>query len=616
MEMLFIYLVKSAALVATFWLAYYFLLRKETFFKSNRWYLLFGLVTSVLLPLVTFKKVILVEAQPMADFSHLSDLADAAPIATPETFEINWLLVLGILYGIGITLFLLRFFTDFYSLKKVLKGQKAYRQEDFRFVDTRENISPFSYFNYIVFNSSLYSDAELENILEHEKVHSNQNHTFDVLFARLFCIVFWFSPFVWLYKKSILQNLEFIADSEATKNIPDKKSYQITLLKVTAQENCVDITNHFYQSLIKKRIVMLNKNQSKKWNSWKYLLVIPALTAFMFYFQVDVVAQEKQIMLEDGSTVSMSSREVTDMTWDKSTTNEEFKANAAAMNKSGIIFKFSKIKRNANGEITAIKLSYKDKLGNQQTKTISGDTPIKPIHFIRDIDMYGKGKIGFFEDPKKVFLKGHGLRSKSSNNDDHASGENDDEDIDFIVNGGDVEIPELPEIPEVAEMETPELAGLGQLSGKVENAKSIIIKKGDGKPMIIVDGKIVSNEDMDKLDPETIAQVNALKGDQAKGYAYAYGKNGKDGVIVIDTKKITVEAMEKAREAMRKVRPERERAKIETRKARPQMEDAKREMEQARKEMEQAREEIRQARLELEKEKAELEKEKAEQKKK
>jgi len=95
---------------------------------------------------------------------------------------------------------------------------------------------------------------------------------------------------VWLYKKAMLQNLEFIADSEALKNISDKKSYQITLLKVTTHENCVAITNPFYQSLIKKRIVMLNKNQSKKVNSWKYALIIPILIGFLFYFQVNVVA--------------------------------------------------------------------------------------------------------------------------------------------------------------------------------------------------------------------------------------------------------------------------------------------------------------------------------------
>src|SRR5690606_21131804 len=221
-------------------------------------------------------------------------------IAQPQAqgFEINWVVVLGAVYFIGVVAFVLNFLIDFYSLRKALKGKSIFRQADFRFVDTDENLAPFSYFNYIVYNSSLFTDAELTNIIEHEKVHSNQNHTMDVLFARGFCVVFWFNPFIWLYRKAMLQNLEFIADSEAVKNIEDKKAYQITLLKVTAHENCVDITNHFYQSLIKKRIVMLNKSQSKKSSSWKYFVIVPALIAFIVCFQVKLIAQERALKLE------------------------------------------------------------------------------------------------------------------------------------------------------------------------------------------------------------------------------------------------------------------------------------------------------------------------------
>ena len=232
METLFIYLIKSSGLIGMFYLAYFVLLRKETFFNSNRWFLLAGLITAVVLPLVVFTKIVWVDPSPTNfDWSKI-------PMTTPienDAFEINWFLVFGITYGIGILIFLVKFAFDFYSLSKVLKGKTIQKQADFKFIDVTVNVSPFSYFNYIVYNSSLYSDTQLENILEHEKVHSAQNHTVDVLISRLFCIVFWVNPLVWLYKKAIVQNLEFIADSEASKNISDKKAYQLTLLKITTQ---------------------------------------------------------------------------------------------------------------------------------------------------------------------------------------------------------------------------------------------------------------------------------------------------------------------------------------------------------------------------------------------
>ena len=292
METLFIYLIKSSGLIALFYFAYYFLMRKETFFTSNRWFFISGLITAAVLPFIVFTKIVWVESTPI-DF----DLA-AIPMTTrPEetNFQDNLPLIFAIIYGIGIIALLVKLALDFYSLNTILKGKIIQRQADFKFIDVTENIAPFSFFNYIVYNSSSYSKIELENILEHEKVHSEQNHTLDVLISRLFCIVFWFNPFTWLYKKAIEQNLEFIADYEASKKISDKKAYQFTLLKITTQENCVAITNHFYQSLIKKRIVMLNKNQSNKRNSWKYAVVIPALVAFMYLFQVEVIAQEKVI---------------------------------------------------------------------------------------------------------------------------------------------------------------------------------------------------------------------------------------------------------------------------------------------------------------------------------
>ena len=302
METLFIYLIKSSGLLALFFLSYHFMLRKETFFTSNRWFLLTGLITSLVLPLVVFTKIIWVE--PVVTNTNWSNIPISNYIEK-KSFE-DYLPLLTILtYSLGILLLLAKFAYDFYSLQTVLKGKLTQQQADFKLIDIKENLAPFSYFNTIVYNSALYSPIELENILEHEKIHSEQHHTIDVLISRLFCIVFWFNPFIWLYKKAILQNLEFIADSEALKKISDKKAYQITLLKITTQDNCVAITNHFYQSLIKKRIVMLNKNQSKKRNSWKYLSILPALVAFMFLFQIEVVAQEK--VKEKMTTVKESS---------------------------------------------------------------------------------------------------------------------------------------------------------------------------------------------------------------------------------------------------------------------------------------------------------------------
>ncbi len=414
MEALFIFILKSSGLIATFYFAYIFLLRKETFFNSSRWFLLAGLITSVVLPFVVYTKVILVEAPPTPVLIHSVEsnaeniptsnhdvvayqpqyTSNNATIVEEKNIEINWTLVLVAVYGIGFLAFLIKFAIDFYSLNSVLKGKKIEQQEDFKFIDVNENIAPFSYFDYIVYNSSLYTAAELENILEHEKVHSDQNHTVDVLISRIFCILFWFNPIVWLYKKAILQNLEFIADREASKKIADKKAYQYTLLKITTHETCVAITNHFYQSLIKKRIVMLNKNQSNKRNYWKYSAVIPALGAFVLLFQIETIAQEKK--QDEVAIAAKDSIKDTDETIKitKNTSEKELNELPGKLKAShNLDVEISDVKRNSKEELTAIQIKVKSDSGKKQTVKIDGSEAIKDCELAIGTDENGSKAI-------------------------------------------------------------------------------------------------------------------------------------------------------------------------------------------------------------------------------
>ncbi len=581
METILIYLLKSSALLAAFFLAYHLLLRKETFFKSNRWYLLFGLVTSLILPLVTFKKVILIEpVKQTLDWNLLAQSLPQNTVSEPQTLVIDWFLVLLSVYGIGLAVFLLRFLFDFYSLAKMLKGKTVMKQEDYKFLDVAENVSPFSYFNYIVYNSSFFSQNELDNILEHEKVHSDQNHTIDVLIVRIFCIAFWYNPFVWLYKKAILQNLEFIADYEASKKIADIKAYQRTLLKITTHDYCVSITNHFFQSLIKKRIVMLNKSQSKKWNSWKYSLVIPALIAFMFYFQVKVVAQEKP-----SENVTVIPTNGVETVINKNSSDKDLKSESERIKKeSGVNLKISKVKRNKEGQIIAIKAEFKDKNGKSGTTQVSGNEPIKPIRFYKNGDIVGFGKA---KQDYVTYYKGNGAKKSDS-----------ESSFSFSFSNDGPEAPEPPEAPDAPE--TP------------NNFVKIKKVSKNGNPVIVIDGEVIDTDAIlsEVLSPDMIKSVRV-------------SRNGdSDGTIYIDTKKITEDAMKLAREAIatakiqiENAKPEIERAKKEIELSKPEMEIAKEEIKKAKEEMIKAKAEMEQAKVELQKAKAEIEKAKSEAKK-
>jgi hypothetical protein len=432
MEVLFTFIAKSSGLLILFYCAYYFLLRKETFFTSSRWFLLAGLITSVALPFLVYTKVVWIEPAPVEvsvaneNFSAVSDLKYTQfPIShhiENESFDLNWNYVLLAIYIIGFMALVIKFAIDFYSLNTVLKGKKVQQQADFKFVDINENIAPFSYFDYIVYNSSMFTPSELENIIEHEKVHSDQNHTVDVLISRVFCVLFWFNPIIWLYKKAILQNLEFIADSEAAKKISDKKAYQYTLLKITTHEGCVAITNHFYQSLIKKRIVMLNKNQSKKRNYWKYYAIIPALVAFVLLFQINTIAQEKERKEVKKVTEKQDPSFVFKI--QKNTTDQQLKEMAEDFKQQhNIDVVVSNVKRNTKNELIAIKVEIAKGTENVQTLEIDGDEPIHDSGIAITTENNGSKKIGIVtgDSIEKPMVAGNHVTEVNEKNNSNVS---------------------------------------------------------------------------------------------------------------------------------------------------------------------------------------------------
>ncbi len=606
MENLLEYILKSSGIIAVFFLAYTLLLRKETFFKTNRWFLLVGLLTSVLLPLVTFKKVIWVE--PSQEFTPWKNISEPIP-AVAESFEINWLLVLTCIYGIGLLVFLFQLLFDFKHLRALLKGRNIKQIQDYKLIDVNEKVAPFSYFNYIVYNSKLFNESELTHILAHERVHCEQKHSIDVLISRLFCIVFWYNPIIWFYQKAMMQNLEFIADTEALRTLEDKKSYQITLLKVTTQHNCVAITNPFYQSLIKKRIVMLNKNQSKKSNYWKYFIMIPALAAFLFYFQVKVIAQEKQRV---NSKEQITEQETVAVEINKNSTDAQLKKDAELLKKEhNIKLKFSKVRRNSAGEIVAIKVEYNDAKGSKGVSQYSGDEPIKPIRFYKS----DEGAIGFASasDESERFVYKF-MNDGDEEKDVSVTVFTDDEDGEEAPEA--LEVPEAPETPEAAEAQEAPEAPQAPMSPKPKKGeKKVIIKKmASGKKNIQI---VVNDEVIDIDSDKIIAELEPMLNSSL--FSLDEFRNDLD---FKEIGKIKKRAMREARISIEKAKPELERARAEMERKRPEMiimrrdaESSKPELEAAKKEMEAAKEELKQARLEIERSKAELEKLRAEQKK-
>lgn len=489
MENLAIYLIKSSTLLLFFFSTYYFLLKKETFFTTNRWFLIVGIFCSALLPLLTFQKIVVVEpvVSTMQFMNTETTSTTITNIATLEENAFSWELLLIVLYGLGVFFFLSKLIIEFYSLKKIINSNNKKRADGCEFIEVNQLITPFSFFNKIVYNPSLFQTEELKNIIEHEKIHAKQLHSLDVLIARMYCILIWWNPLVWIYKKAMVQNLEFIADQKALAKAVDKKSYLLTLIKITTAENPVAITNHFYQSLIKKRIVMLHTNQSKKHHSWKYFIVLPALVFFMLTYQIDVVAQEKATTKTVVETVTTKF----EMTIDASSPDKDLDDAAGILKKEfGVTAKFKKISRNKKREIRKLSVTLSDKKGTTKVYDVSDSEAIKPFTIFVNTDENGQQTFGFGAPKENQHLKNHfDALERSQNNSQPKQ-------VAVIAyeKDGKSMIKSTPESEiTIAEIE-------------VKDKTDFLKNK-----LIVVDDKVISEEDYYKIDANSIKSVKLEK---------------------------------------------------------------------------------------------------------
>ncbi|HEX6848628.1 MAG TPA: M56 family metallopeptidase, partial [Chitinophagaceae bacterium] len=145
----------------------------------------------------------------------------------------------------------------------------------YRIVEVSGDKAPCSFGNNIFINPEKYEWETYNQIIEHEKVHIRQRHTLDIIIAELLLIFQWFNPFAWIYRREIESNLEFLTDDQLMQQKIDKQRYQMSLVKVSAPHLPLSLTTNYNQSILKKRIAMMNKKRSNLHTAWKYFFLLP-----------------------------------------------------------------------------------------------------------------------------------------------------------------------------------------------------------------------------------------------------------------------------------------------------------------------------------------------------
>jgi len=332
------YIINTALILATCLVFYKLLLRRETFYKVNRYMLITCLAVSFALPLlqvpqkfslrkdrdtsvVNRESIVSRETSPNSYRDVKSDSAvnvkepatstqqpttndqQATSTRQPSTgnpeqatgnanqpsphatgvdssrFSFSKLMTwLFWFYWFGVGVFAVSFL-----FQVVLLLWRAYRNPviidgKYRIVEVSGDKAPCSFGNNIFINPEKYDWDTYNQILLHEKIHIEQRHTLDILLAELVLIFQWFNPFAWIYRREMESNLEFLTDDQLMQhNQVEKKSYQLSLMKVSAPHFPLSLTTNYNQSILKKRIAMMNSKRSNLHTAWKYFFLVPVL---------------------------------------------------------------------------------------------------------------------------------------------------------------------------------------------------------------------------------------------------------------------------------------------------------------------------------------------------
>lgn len=281
---LFIFLLKVNAALLLFCAGYYLVLRHLTFYTLNRIYLISAILFATVYPqinLSAFAERHQQIAKPVETVILIWRAPARALIEKPD----YWLWV-EIVFWAGVVMLAARLFIQLYSLFKLYRSSTAAQihGHDVRVIN--HDSGPFSFWKSIYINPAKHAASDLRSILQHEQVHVSQWHTLDVLLAELSTIFYWFNPGVWLMKKAIKENIEFITDRKILKSGTDTKQYQYSLVNVSLSATPQGIVNHFNMSTIKKRIIMMNAKRSSKVKLTRYVFLIPAVVALLLVFSI------------------------------------------------------------------------------------------------------------------------------------------------------------------------------------------------------------------------------------------------------------------------------------------------------------------------------------------
>ncbi|KQT22198.1 hypothetical protein ASG31_02345 [Chryseobacterium sp. Leaf404] len=260
---------------------YHWFLSKEKTFVFNRFYLIFSVVFSLIIPFVTIELPEFNEEKPtLLIEQEISQQILTGQILEEKSFDFTEILL--VIYCLIALIFLFKFIFSVLKIKN-LKGRKIiYKSRNVVFL--KQDLAPFSFWNTIYISEKSFKSSGIdERVFLHEDIHIRQKHSLDLIFIEILKSILWLNPIFYFYKNAMVNNHEFLADERVITKNTDIKNYQELILQEVLKQQNLSLTHQFNFNNTKKRFIMMTK-QNSKFAKAKKFLSIPVFAIAVFVF--------------------------------------------------------------------------------------------------------------------------------------------------------------------------------------------------------------------------------------------------------------------------------------------------------------------------------------------
>jgi TonB-dependent SusC/RagA subfamily outer membrane receptor len=287
---------------------YYLALRNKIFHRWNRFYLLAAVILSLIVPVMKINVFQRAGEEKGAVVKMLQTISNSNEIIIEYSrnsgLQLNSENIIAAIYLLITIAFLSIFFLALCKIFRLKRKYPGTKMKGISFISTDAKGTPFSFFNSIFWNNAIdLHSTQGQQIFNHEIAHVKEKHSYDKIFMNIVLIFFWLNPFFWLMRKELSMIHEFIADKEALED-GDINAFAEMILQTVYPGRQFSITNNFFHSPLKRRLIMFTKNKSPKVSYLSRLLVLP-LAAIVFFAFTLKISREKNPSSYNGKIITV-----------------------------------------------------------------------------------------------------------------------------------------------------------------------------------------------------------------------------------------------------------------------------------------------------------------------